>query len=281
MKAFLRLVRVLSLDVVLGALASGVLVLFLLDSKMPMIWWLALPVSVWVIYSADHLLDAYRLGDRAHTDRHLFHHRYFFPLGLVWLFLLLLCAVVMPFFMPQRLIFFGFGMGGLVLLHLFLVWVIGGTTSRLLQKELGVGLIYCLGIWGGPFVYHQSWPTQVEALCFVQFLSLALMNLLIFSRYEANTDALDGHTSFARAIGEKNVIGMIRILMLLILSILVLLLLARTSTRLIGAEGVILAMGAVLLWINEAPKRFHLEDSYRKWGDGVFLFPFLLLIFWL
>lgn len=48
-----------------------------LDFAMPWSWYVVLPLAVWVIYTGDHLLDAYRLQDQASTPRHRFHHRHF------------------------------------------------------------------------------------------------------------------------------------------------------------------------------------------------------------
>ncbi|MEZ5145535.1 MAG: hypothetical protein R2759_00215 [Bacteroidales bacterium] len=40
-------------------------------------YWFILPIAVWVVYTSDHLVDAYRLKEKAHTPRHLFHHQNF------------------------------------------------------------------------------------------------------------------------------------------------------------------------------------------------------------
>lgn len=279
MKGVFRYVSLLSLDVVLGSLASALLVLRVVEVDMPLSWWLVLPISVWVIYTADHLLDAYRLKGGAHTERHLFHHHHFLPIGIVWLFLLLTAGLVIPFFLPQKIIFFGYAMGGLVLLHLGLVWLVGNKTSIFLQKELGVGLIYCLGIWGGPYVLHGVYPALSDLLLFCQFFFLAMMNLLIFSHYEAATDELDGHTSLVRALGTKKAIWTVRGLWCINLAIGGYLLFTAFSEEVLSVQLVYLLMGGILIWINEDPKTFLRNENYRYWGDGAFIFPFILMLF--
>ncbi|MEM6805500.1 MAG: prenyltransferase, partial [Bacteroidota bacterium] len=100
MKKLFHLGRILSLDVVGGALASTYMAVIYLGVKMPHIFWFALALSVWVIYTADHLLDAYRLKEKAHTERHLFHHYHFQSISTVFILGLLICLFVLPFLVP-------------------------------------------------------------------------------------------------------------------------------------------------------------------------------------
>ncbi|MEO0897053.1 MAG: hypothetical protein AAFY71_11685 [Bacteroidota bacterium] len=279
MKCLLQIVSLLSLDVVLGSLASGMMILYWKELNMPLIWWCILPLAVWVVYTADHLLDAYRLKDQAHTDRHLFHHLYFRPLAVVWGMALLLAAAVLPFFLTKELILFGFGMGGLVLIHLFLVWIVGNNVSTFLQKELGVGLIYALGIWGGPFAYHKIWPEIPDILIFLQFFILAMMNLLTFSMYDEKSDSKDGQTSFVRAIGIKKARQLVRIIGILVLLIGLFLGSILDQERLIVIQGLIALMGLTLLIISEIPAFFSINKRYRFLGDGIFLLPLVLFPF--
>ncbi|MEM9986906.1 MAG: hypothetical protein AAF804_17570, partial [Bacteroidota bacterium] len=216
---WMQIARILSLDVVLGALASGGMVATWLQVAMPWVWWIALPLSVWVIYTADHLLDAYRLQDKASTPRHFFHHQFFWLITCVWAIGLVSCLTWIPYFAPKELWYFGFAMGGVVLIHLGLVFLIGNRTSWLFIKELGVGGIYCLGVWGGPLIFAWgAWP-RASGLLFGQFFLLALINLLVFSWYEHHIDERDGHTSFVRAIGPQRAQWLIFSLILMVVAL--------------------------------------------------------------
>ncbi len=73
---FLRLLNTLSIDVVIGSIFSSYLVVKLLDVEPTWAFWIVLPVSVWIIYTLDHIIDAYRLKKQANTFRHFFHYQY-------------------------------------------------------------------------------------------------------------------------------------------------------------------------------------------------------------
>ncbi|MEM6264077.1 MAG: hypothetical protein AAGI38_16300 [Bacteroidota bacterium] len=271
-----ELVRWLSLDVALGALAGGGMVAKLLGMRPPLVWWIALPLSVWVMYTADHLLDAWRLKGAANTDRHMFHYQYFKPIAIVWLVAFLCCSCVLPWWMPEELIYFGLSMGGVVLLHLGMVWWVGDRVSWFFQKEIGVGLIYSLGVWGGPVVLSQEVQALEVGIGFMQFFLLAMMNLWAFSMYEIETDEQDGHTSFARAVGVlaiQRLIGGVGVVVLV---------LGIAGLSWAGNPGfwkiqlVYALMLITLASIAFYPNRFRPNDAYRIWGDGAFIFPFIM-----
>lgn len=271
--------QLLSIDVVLGALFSGMMVARLLAAQMPSYWFWVLPLSVWVIYTTDHLIDARRLKDEAHTPRHLFHYQYFNWIAAFWAISILICVLYVPWIVSKEVLYFGFGMGGLVLGHLALVWLIGDRIAWFLHKELGVGGIYAAGIWGAPMVLYAGpipWWIWAAAL---QFFLLAIINLLVFSMYERETDALDQHTSFVLAIGERStriLIGGIAlsIVLLMLLSFL----LAEPSSFFWPLQMIYCLMLGSLLWVGFDEPRFRFAERYRLWGDGVFLLPVLSLL---
>ncbi len=272
--------RHLSIDVVLGALASGSMIVWLLSKPMPWIWWLALPMAVWVIYTSDHLMDAWRLKDRAHTPRHLFHHQYFWPIAIVWLVLLVSCVSWVAMLVPSEMLYLGFAMGGVVLLHLALVSLIGSKVSWLLHKELGVGLIYALGVWGGPFVMYEELRLLAPLLLFVQFFLLCMINLLFFSLYEKETDQWDGHTSVVLAIGKKRTLHIILFLAVCVLGIGAGVLWDQEfESSYLVIEGIYVLMLSLLLAICYKPSFFGKKERYRYFGDGAFLLPVLVWLF--
>jgi hypothetical protein len=243
---------------------------------MPLVWWIALPLSVWVIYTTDHLLDAYRLQERASTPRHRFHHRYFRPIALVWGLGLLSCLTWIPWLAPPRLLWFGLGMGGLVLLHLALVFLVKDRTSLLFIKELGVGGIYAAGVWGGPLALHLGhWPSGIAWL-FGQFFLLAMINLLAFSMYEHDIDEQDGHTSFVRAVGRRGARSLIMGMGIGVILLGLWAWHAHPGPLRPAVQGVLMAMLALLWLVSFWPRWFAQAERYRIWGDAVFLLPGLI-----
>ncbi|MDX2245509.1 MAG: hypothetical protein SF052_01935 [Bacteroidia bacterium] len=278
MKNPYRYFQILSLDVVVGALASGGMAAQILQVAMPSAWWWALPISVWVIYTADHLLDAHRLKEQAHTERHLFHYRYFRVLSAIWMGAFVICIALIPFLVPLPILEMGLIMGGFVAFHLGLVQWVGGKTSWLLQKELGVALIYAAGVWGGPLVMTGDPLTQVEIILFLQFFLIALINLMIFSLFDLETDTRDRQTSFVRAIGAKKTIGFIFFFSAGV-ALCGLGLASEFSPEEWAVEAIYGAMVAILLLLVVQRKWFGQKERYRVWGDGVFFLPFLIHFF--
>lgn len=270
--------RNLSLDVVSGALICGAMVAKMLTISMPWVWWIALPLSVWVVYTADHLLDAYKLGKEANTKRHLFHYKNFKIILWIWGIAGLSCITWIFYFSPYHLKLFGLGVGLLVALHLLLVNLVGNRVSLALQKELGVAIIYAVGVYGGPFVIHGEGVSKVEGLLFFQFFLLCLGNLLMFALFEIETDRKDGHSSFVRAIGKAGARRLILLILGIALALSMLTVMNEPSLgELQVVSSQILMIGLHIL-IMIRPKFFALNERYRILGDAVFLLPIWLLI---
>lgn len=277
MKNLLGLARILSLDVALGALASANMAVCWLGLEMPPAFWWTLPLSVWVIYTADHLLDAHRLKGRSHTPRHLFHYTHFKELSGLFLLGAGMCVFLVPFLLPLPIFLFGLGMGVFTLIHFLLVKWVGNRTSWFFLKELGVGLIYVMGVWGGALIYKESSITLLDSLFLFQFFILAMINLLSFSMYEIETDEKDGHTSFVRAIGKKATQKVILCLSSLCLISSCGVYLQSPGKMGIWVQGILLLMLAILSWVAWDEDRFKAGEAYRAWADAVFIFPVIIL----
>lgn len=269
----------MSLDVVAGALASGVMVSTFLRIEMVWAWYVVLPLAVWLIYTLDHLLDARRLGDAAHTLRHRFHHRHFKLIAVIWCVLLVGCLGLALGELGMTGIWFGLAMGGLVLLHLLLVRVVGDKTSPWLIKEMGVALVYSLGIWGLPILEAGVWNEPWLWISFGQFLLLALINLIEFSVFELEIDTLDGHTSFVRAIGVRKSVRFVSLLMVLVLLLGAVMIWQMPIDPIYRLEAVFGSMLLLLSALVLFQDWFGRHERYRAYGDGAFLLPILYWIF--
>lgn len=271
--------RLLSLDVVAGAIGSGIMVSYFSGYQYTP-WFLAiLGIAVWLIYTLDHLLDARRLGASASTPRHQFHHKYFKPVSLAWVILACAGGIIVLWKMDVSVIWFGLVMGGFTVLHLALVKLVGDRTSPFLVKEMGVAFVYAAGVWGLPALDTHLWNDLQFLVSFFQFLLLALINLLLFSFYEYDTDEQDKQTSFVRAIGKKRSRNFLGILLALIPVSEVLILIIFPEWNHLDSVGLIhLLMWVVLAALWSFPNWFGRFERYRSWGDGAFLLPFLSLL---
>lgn len=259
----------------LGALVNGLFAAKIVGATMPIAWYWVLPAATWCVYTLDHLLDAHRIGAQAHTGRHRYHYQH---AQTLWVALTVVSVTCLwAFWLPTRVIVFGIVVCVCVGLHLALVKWVGNRISKLLAKEVGVGLVYVAGVWGAPILLAPASLTLVQGLLPAQFLALALINLLIFSSYEQLTDTRDGHTSFVQAIGT-------RATQRIILGLGVFVLMTSAVQFYIGIDNVpriFLAayplMLALLWWISFDTRRFRPHERYRVVGDGVFLLPLVAI----
>jgi len=274
-----RILQILSLDVVIGAIATAAMAAELLQLTMPWSWWAGLPLAVWVFYTGDHLLDAYRLGKQAHTPRHLFHAKHFIPVFITWCIALVTGSLIAFFYMPLELIYAGLGIGTLGIIHLTLSIVLRNTISVWIQKETGVGLIYTLGIWTGPALLASEPVPLTYFLTAIQYFFLALINLLIFSLFELEIDRRDGHTSFVQAIGPARTRRLISGFSILII-IISLGILNTPDTGLWIYSQVITLLILLLLWLIVCFSGwFGKTERYRILGDAVFWLPGIIPLF--
>jgi hypothetical protein len=71
--------NILSLDVVAGAVAGALFFGEILQVQLSFSVLTALGLTVWIIYTLDHLRDAKQILNVASTDRHRFHQEHFKP----------------------------------------------------------------------------------------------------------------------------------------------------------------------------------------------------------
>ena len=277
-RAALILLQYLSLDVVLGAVACGSMAGRWLGVHMPLAWWIALPLAVWVMYTTDHLLDARRLGQLARSGRHRFHVRHFIPLARVWGIGMGIGALVLPWFLPVEMLAVALVVGGLSVVHFGLIRWVKGNVRPWLAKEAGVALVYTAGVWGGPWALaEEKWMPEVW-LVISQFFCLALFNLLLFARYEMGEDTATNSSSWARGLGETASRRVALLLALLVAGSAIGMIFRAEHGIHLSMQIVFLTMLAVMCWVWVDESRFRPQDRYRWVADGVFMLP--LLVFW-
>ncbi len=272
----IRTANTLSLDVVTGAVLSALFAARLLSVTPGIAYWIILPVSVWVVYTADHLVDAYRLKDNAHTQRHLFHYRHFKTLTMLVLLFSMLNTILAVFFLDHRIVIFGLVVGGVTALYLLAVHLLGESKRYYLQKELFVAVIYVSGVWGGPWALSGFGTKLHTVVLFFIFFLLAIGDVLIYTIYEYSTDRLDHHPTLFSLVGRKTTLVLFFGIMAMaaIGSIFVI---VESPFFLDRAAGKIyLMMGFALLVLVSFPELFRPHNRYRYLGEMVFWLPGIL-----
>lgn len=275
LKSILRLFSLLSLDVVLGSIASCLLVQHLTAAVMPLAWWLIVPMALWSIYTADHLLDVKKSAASQLQARHYFHHKYRKVLSTL-VFVFGISSALLAFrFLPPSLIWMGLILGGLCMLYFFLLQK-NILPTLIFHKEFLVALIYTIGIWGGPLLLAYPKHSFASILLMLAFLYNAYINLLIFSYYEYQADWISGDLSLAHFSSAKFV--KVYIHWMVFISLLLATFVLISSAQFTMASGILMLMSFAHLMILRLPRLFQKNNIYRPAAEAVFFLPLLLIL---
>lgn len=258
-----RTLNLLSIDVVVGAVVSSLYFSTLLEVKANHYSMVTLGLAVWIIYTADRLLDVKNLNGPATTDRHQFHHRYQNQLWIS-IFLMGIIAVALVFFLPHSIITIGIFVAASSGLYLLI-------QKNLRIKEFIVAILYTVGVLLPSLGLRSSLSSELYFLI-AQFFIVALINLLLFSRFEYETDKCSGYSSFATYYGEKVTTRLAWILCLCSLLITAWMLIQNVFTL---TTLIFLFMTFVLMVISLFPNYFAANSRYRLLGDAVFFLPLI------
>jgi 4-hydroxybenzoate polyprenyltransferase len=260
-----RTINILSLDVALGAVCSAMFFARLLHVAVLPYGLTALGLTVWIIYTADHLRDARAIDKQASSYRHLFHQRYF-KILITFLIVAVIIDVIVIFFIRRPVFFSG----------LALTAVVGGylifQRKLFFLKEFFVAFLYTAGVLLPSVTVAPHAITTLQLGLMLQFFLIALLNLLIFSWFDADRDQQDNLSSFVTRFGKPFTRKLIRILFLMITA---LNFFQFFSAGQVVALTLMLLMMLILLIIFSYPRVFERAETYRLLGDAIFFLPIL------
>ncbi len=250
----------------IGASVSALFLTRVFDVTVKFQAFMCLSLTVWLIYTADHLLDAKKLNGNASTQRHRFHQRYFNTILLCALIVLLgICTLL--FIIHEPILYLGIRLGVLVVLYFILIRRLG------FFKEMIGAALYCMGVMlpviaFSNFYFLISWPS---ILLFIT----ALINLILFSWFDSEKDKDDDQVSIVTSIGKKGALIVLYFLFL-IQPIFIL----TTYRQGLSVEMVFtfFAMYIILIFIFINARWFASHDRFRLFGDAVFFIPLVYLL---
>lgn len=262
-----RLISILSLDVVAGAVVCALFFLKVLDTSAPYAL-ISLALTVWVIYTADHLMDARRISHDASSPRHRFHQQ-FFKQMLIALLVAMVLDLISLLFVSKAILLGGMFLGTLVVLLMLmqhaLPWL----------REIVVAVLYTGGVLLPALAHTRVNYTIAHSLLFIQFSLVALTNLLVLSWLDREPDHRDRLNSFALLAGRR----MSQVLIWTSFVLSMLLLLAQVHYATLKWPALLIGiMEVVLLLIYASRRRDERKLFHRMIGDGVFMIPALYLI---
>lgn len=265
-KQFYSYINILSLDVAAGAVISALFFGSIFHVTVSLYALSALALTVWVIYTADHLRDAKAIRTIASTDRHRFHQKYFKVISIA-LVLIMAIDFLLVWFVPREVVIMGSLLWLIVLAYL--------ATQRYLKflKEFFVALLYTTGVLLPSLAVADVDLQGVHYILIGKFFITALMNLLLFSLYDHKEDRSQQQHSFVTWFGPAST--RIGILLLGSINILSGILLWSFDP---AVAMIFIAMNLLLLAILFFQKHLSRNNYYRMVGDAVFFIPVLYLL---
>jgi hypothetical protein len=263
-----RIFNILSLDIVAGAVIGALFFSELLNVRILPYGLVALALTVWIIYTADHLRDARSIEHEASSHRHRFHQRHFKKL-LVLVCIAAFVDSVIILFMRTPVFQWGLILAVIVGLYLLIQQYL-----RVL-KELFVAVLYTCGVLLPSLAVTSVKPDMVHQILIFQFVLIAWINLLIFSWFDYEQDIADHQISFATLSGRSLTSAFIWGLS----SVQVLIAIIFWQDELYRIPAALfLLMNAVLLVVFKRFSRPKWKDGFRLLGDAVFFIPGFYLL---
>lgn len=272
----LRVAGFLSLDVILGVGCMGIFAAHLLESTVPHNWLLLLLMASWVMYTADHLVDAQKRKSLAVNPRHLFHYQYRKQLSLILVLVALVVLTTSLVSFSAKAIVTAMGILLVVGVYFSLLRWLPEKQKKFIPKELIIALIYVSGIWFVPLLF--STKTNSGHIVLILFVILLVwIETTVVSWYEYKTDVTDGHYSFTTVFGKERTRRILKRLVLLTISLLIIsgLFFTEVSCRISFLLLLIVASGLLLLVFK--PGYFEKNERYRLMGESLFYLPALVV----
>lgn len=262
---FYHYINLLSLDVALGAVISSAFFGRLLGVGVLPQGFLLLGIIVWLIYTADHLLDAWSMNEAATSERHRFHQKHFISI-LVTFFFTGVVAIGLIFLIRIQLITAGIFFGTFVIIYLLV--------NRWLKyfKELTGSLLYTGGVLLPAWSLHTQPLNQDQLITIVIFALIAFTNMLIFARFSIEEDILNRQKSLATVMGIRSMNTLITIVFAICFGTMIF-----EGIRQFRIELLILFVMELVLLVVFSVRYFRYNDRYRTYGDAIFLVPAILL----
>lgn len=265
--------RHLSLDVALGAVVSHRMAGRVAGVPVSAVQYALLAAAVFVVYAADRLSDVRHFRTPPASVRHRFFWRNRRSLVRVGVGVTGLSMMGLPL-LPAAVRRYGLGLSACTVGYLLLARRRPRFADAWFQKEYFVASLYTAGVWGPVWARAGRVSWHVRGLT-VAFGGVALLNLLLFSWFERDEDALMHQPSLAGSWGARRWRRTWDGLALTTLVVLTVCVRTRDPRvrRVALIEGMMVGgLAAIRRW----PRWFAPRHRYRTWGDAVFFLPVLL-----
>lgn len=263
-----RLLNSLSIDVAAGAVICALFLADVLRSSPGVPALIMLGLTVWIIYSADHLLDARRIEKEAVTHRHSFYQRHFKVMVTITAVAVIADGLLALKIRPAVF------QAGLILAAPVAIYLIAQRFFISIKELLGATL-YTAGVGLPAYIFMGGRPLTVnQGIFIIAFFLVAWSNLLLFSYFDYESDMENAQTSFATRWGLRVTHHVIVAALMTGFGVCAYLMIA---DRFLPSL-VLLVMNAVLLILMRYPQYFSESDRFRLLGDSIFLIPLVAVL---
>lgn len=257
--------RWLSLDIVLGAIVFLAYLEKHFNLSISFHIYFELSAAIWIIYTTDHLIDSSR---SIVSERRKFHRKNANKLIVVGSCVLML-ALINVYFLPEDLIRNGSMLAAGCVAYLTIVYYY----RKLWFKELLVAFGYTCGIFLSPYTQINNFQT-IDFLLAFQLFVVALINLVLFSYFDAENDKRDQFESLVSKI-DLNISRRIIYGLSALSSIISVF--GMVNTQLFGIYLVYFIMTGLLFSMLFLPAYLEKNERFRVMGDGVFFVPIIFI----
>ncbi|MEQ6121569.1 hypothetical protein [Reichenbachiella sp. MALMAid0571] len=274
MALLLKYIRFLSLDIALGAVVLSIVIAKFIGIEMPLSISLCLGIAIWIIYTLDHLIDAFKSDKVPTIQRHLFHRQHS-RLLIVALVVTVFGGLYIVLSLPAITFVYGIILTMLVLVYFGIIYFF----KWFYLKEIFVAAVYALGVFVGPVSLNNGQIVPVITMLFLQTFFLALINLILFSYFEYHQDKKDQNPSIVIRIGQEKTRQLLKMLFSVLLIIqLYSIVDFGADIKILSFNILFIAMTMVLWTLQAWPVYFGANERYRLIGDGIFFIPTLWLL---
>ncbi|MEA3461975.1 MAG: hypothetical protein U9R49_08855 [Bacteroidota bacterium] len=273
-----RYLHFLSLDIVIGALATSCFAARLFGTDPGWVWWITLALTVWLLYTGDHMLDALKHKKKVEREMHYFllknRKMVIYSLGVV----AVADAMLIFNLLDKELFKYALMLAGGVLLFYAMRHIFRKNRLLSIPGEVFVLLLYMAGTWLGPAVALESGFESGHGLIALIFVGVLLINLGVISLYDIKLDSRMGIASLANLLGVKRTRNLLLGTAIAIYLVSLLQFLVFEMDRYFQYALILTGMTTILLLVLYYPSRFRQNDYFRLAADAVLFMGFLTLL---